>query len=452
MNAPQARGLPPGRLVVPALAGIVGAVGACVWLGLGLLSLPGLGLLAGVAVVGTVGALWWAPAVPALLIPAILPLPQVRVFFPFELLLGAFAGLVLVHGLRRGTTWAWRLRGVEVANASLILWALFSGFWCWDGLSFFLGARRMVVGWAALWTASRLPRVARREWFDTGLVACALSLSLSALGHRIASGLSTQAAIVERASATDLGWGTANYIASLLLILAPPVFVIAQRHRHAALRFPAWLALLAIAALQTLVASRAATVLFFAGIGAMVLFSLRRGRLAGMLLLLLAMTVAILTPYGQALLLRFSNARDLGSMVLRIWYFREAWHRTVDFLPWGMGLNQGLVYPDHLAGTDTHNYWLSLSSELGVPGVVLWTAVLALLYRQILRLQRMPGRRADGLALAVAFWLAQLHTLVEPTFQGVQYQFLFFWVLGAILAYGAARADGEPFARSISVR
>ena len=34
--------------------------------------------------------------------------------------------------------------------------------------------------------------------------------------------------------------------------------------------------------------------------------------------------------------------------------------------------------------------------------------------------------------------LGNLHTLVEPTFQGTQYQMLFFWVVGGALAYSAA--------------
>ena len=48
----------------------------------------------------------------------------------------------------------------------------------------------------------------------------------------------------------------------------------------------------------------------------------------------------------------------VGSMTIRIWYFREGWWRLLEHLPWGMGLGQGYANPDHLHGIDPHDYWL----------------------------------------------------------------------------------------------
>ena len=38
--------------------------------------------------------------------------------------------------------------------------------------------------------------------------------------------------------------------------------------------------------------------------------------------------------------------------------------------------------------------------------------------------------------------LSQLHTLVDPTFQGPQYPLLYFWVMGGYL--GRASSAGSP--------
>jgi len=51
-----------------------------------------------------------------------------------------------------------------------------------------------------------------------------------------------------------------------------------------------------------------------------------------------------------------------------------------------------------------------------------------------------------GRALLIAFWLSQLHTLVEPTFQGLNYQYLYFWLMGGYLGYASFAAEPVPAA------
>jgi hypothetical protein len=63
------------------------------------------------------------------------------------------------------------------------------------------------------------------------------------------------------------------------------------------------------------------------------------------------------------------------------------------------------------------------------------------------------GREA-AFPILLTFVLGNLHTLVEPTFQGTQYQFLFLWIVCGTLAYtraGAARRRVEPAPASLAV-
>jgi hypothetical protein len=149
----------------------------------------------------------------------------------------------------------------------------------------------------------------------------------------------------------------------------------------------------------------------------------------------IAIAGLLASPLAGLLLSRFTSPRELGSIVVRIWYFREAWRRLLDNLPWGIGLGQGFAYPDHLGDIDPHNYWLVVGSEFGVIGVGLWVVTLVLLWRRIQRHRSDAEWLKERSALQIAFWLSQLHTLVEPTFQGVQYQYVFWWVFGGYLGY-----------------
>jgi O-antigen ligase len=176
----------------------------------------------------------------------------------------------------------------------------------------------------------------------------------------------------------------------------------------------------------------------------------RAGRRRGFIAAGLAAAVAgvLASPLGSGFLLRFTSLRELGSITIRIWYWREAWLRLVEHLPLGLGLGQGYAYADKLQNIDPHNYWLVVGSELGVLGLLLWAAVLVITWRAVGLLGSAPEMRGRVFALQVAFVLAQLHTLVEPTFQGTQYQFLWFWLFGGYLAYGVAEEADAASASS----
>ena len=60
--------------------------------------------------------------------------------------------------------------------------------------------------------------------------------------------------------------------------------------------------------------------------------------------------------------MRFTSLKDLGSMVIRLWYFREGWNRVHEFFWFGMGLNQGHSVSRQDGGIDLHNYWLVVAS------------------------------------------------------------------------------------------
>ena len=432
---------------IPVLAALGAVLLVWVWSALGLLSLPGLALAALVAAAAGLLVLRRAPALTLLLPPLLLPLPQLGVLFPFEMALLASGALLVLHlahhapeRLRRASRW-------EVANALFVAWALVTTLWAFDGLHVFLGVRRLLLGVVAGAVAARMAGSVSKRAFEAGVVGMLLALAGATLARSIAGGFTADNALEHRSATTAMGWGTANFIATLLLLLSPPAFALLVSPRPWWMRAGAAVGLLLAATLQVVVASRAATVLFFLGLLVQAFLMLkRRARWMGVGAIVTGATVAMVSPFGQGFLERFTNLKDLGSMVIRLWYFREGFRRVQDFFWFGMGLNQGIPYPDKMSGIDLHNYWLVVASELGVVGLVLWIVTLGAQWFALRDVRRTPGFERIGLSLQVAFWLGQLHTLVEPTFQGVQYQFLWFWLGMGFVGYARQAASDASYA------
>lgn len=440
---------------------ILAAAGACagavtvttVWDALGVMSLPGLGVLAAFAMLTAALVLTRITWLPVVVLPSLIILPLAGPYFPAEYLLVVVGIVMALHGLRARDTSLARFTHLEVWNIAFVAWALATAFWAFDTLHLVLGVRRLLIGVLSGWVAYRLAGRVPRWAYEAGLVGGGIAVASAALLRSLGSGLSMQATLFHRATATDLGWGTANYVASLLLLLSPPSLAILLSPRPRWMRVGAAIGLTLAAALQILVASRAATILFFGGLLVQVFFTLsNRSRWTGAIVVLSGLTLALVSPYGAGLLGRFSAPRDLGSMVVRVWYFREGWQRIIDFFPFGMGLNQGIPYPDKMSGIDLHNYWLAVTSELGVIGLTLWVGAMVVQIIALRRLRADPRHRTFGLALQVTFWLGQLHTLVEPTFQGRQYQFLWFWIALGFLGYARALPAPKPSAAASSER
>ena len=253
---------PPGRPPAPRFALVSTAIVVsvttlvCLPFAPGLAGTAGLLLGLGVAAAGTIGFLVAWPQTLVWLVPALISSPMFLLTFAWEIALLVLAALLALHGWRTRAAWLHRLESVEVAVVAFTAWALFSGFWSEDMRWYAIGARRMLMGLVALWVATRLPQVAPRRWFDIGLLAGASALALSALVRSLTHGMSSEVALLRRPEVTNLGWGTANYVAGLLLLFAPSLMRLALRGSRIE-RAAAWGTFVLITSVQFIVASPA---------------------------------------------------------------------------------------------------------------------------------------------------------------------------------------------------
>jgi cell division protein FtsW (lipid II flippase) len=312
--------------------------------------------------------------------------------------------------------------------------------------------RKLLMGAIAMWFAWRYSRFVDPRILLGGIAATSVLLSLATI--RQAYSVGWFGAIQHthmRRTATNLGWGDANYIAALLTMLLPTVINQALTAHSKALRWLGIAGVLLTAIVVTIASSRGGSLLTLA----IALFMIFRSRIKSWVVWVsapAAIALILLGPGAQMLLARFHNAEDLESVVIRLWFWRVAWHRLLTFWPWGMGLGQGFRYLDRLYEEDPHDVWLMLGSELGLVGLVLWISVLVLVYRRILKIAHDPDTRVEGQALQLTFWITQFNALFEPTIFGVQYFFLLNWIWASYFGWADRVWEQRDAARAAATR
>ncbi len=429
---PRAMG-PPAGLVAAAIAAAATSL-ICLPFAPGNIGVAGLLLALAAAATAGLGVFVAFPQALVSLVPALIPAPMLLSVFAFEAALLIFAALLLLHGWRTRAPWLSSVGAIEAAFLLWTAWAMFTGVWSEDARSWLIGTRKLLVGFCTIWVALRLSAIASRRWFDAGIVAVSVLLSLFTLNRFMTTGLSAEESALRRPSVTDLGWGRSNYLAAILVLCTPSLLRLLLRGR-AGERWAAGIALALITTVQLVVASRAAAALFLAGVLVYLLLAIPRQRARVFAGFAAAVTLIFVTPLGESLMSRMFNLRELGSATIRLWFFREGWSRMVEHLPWGMGLWQGFKNADKLQGLDPHNYLLLVGGDLGIPGLLLWGALNFVIARAWWRTRRDEASRDQSNAMLLTLALANVNSWVEPTFQGPQFNMIFFWILAGTLSY-----------------
>jgi hypothetical protein len=330
---------------------------------------------------------------------------------------------------------------------ALLAWAIATVFWVFDWWWWLFSVRKMLIGAIALWTSMRLVRYVPHQRFLTGISLAACGLSVLTFFTAAAYGFFASAhADSLRGGATDLGWGDANFIAAILVLMLPTGLFLAMTAKGIP-RYIAILSILLTAAVIALTASRGGALLVL-GIVLYVVFRSHIKLQYAIPIGIVAILLMIFGPGGSDLLARFSDPKDFLSIVIRLMFFREAWHRVQDYWPLGMGWGQGIVYSDRLFGEDPHNYLLVLGAELGLVGLVLWFTLQFVLWRRIVRVIHDPRTEMIGRTLQLMWAISLLNLMFEPTFQGLQYHFLFYWILGGYIGMAKLMTEEPSPARA----
>jgi probable O-glycosylation ligase (exosortase A-associated) len=434
------------------------------------------------------GTIWWRPergAAPALAPAVRLGSPGSRVAFHA---LVAFTGILLLTpqtvipvlktlrialvagGLAiAGHVFDATLRRRPVLPASpevvtaltLLIWAILTiPFSYWPGGSVALLGDQYLKAVVFFWLIAAIITTRERlRTFGWALVICSIPLALTALAH-FRSGLyvTSSRAPIQRIGGIAGLTGNPNDLALTLNLLIPIAGALFFTSRRVLARAVAAGALLLSIPAVIVTFSRAGFLTLCAiAIASLVCFVRRRA--PGPAVAVLAVTCGVMPFLPAGYLDRLNTITDIeadrtGSAVGRWTDYQLALQLIARNPVLGVGMGQDILALDQIRSQPTwrsvHNAYLEYAVDLGVPGLLLFVALLVASVRNARRVEvraaREPALRDLGI-LASGVRIALLAFVVGAFFHPIAYQFYFFCVAGLAVALGRvcrSELDGIP--------
>jgi O-antigen ligase len=169
--------------------------------------------------------------------------------------------------------------------------------------------------------------------------------------------------------------------------------------------------------------------------------------------------VVLINPATSPLFRRFGRlAANIGSLdatgdVARLTLWKGSLQAFTKSPLWGVGLDNVGFYIEKLTGyfvIHPHNYILKVLSETGLIGLGLVAWMFFLIFKNLIFLREKFkfdyywGNLSAG--FLASFCAAILHSMVEPTFEGVQYSIVFWSMAGATFAMRNVLANSSELA------
>jgi O-antigen ligase len=208
--------------------------------------------------------------------------------------------------------------------------------------------------------------------------------------------------------------------------------------------------------------SRGAFIGLVAGMGPALIWSglKRPGRLlfsAGILALVISLAIPASVWERLSGIEKLTSASTIaeadpqGSAEQRFAVQKVAWQIFVDHPVFGVGLGayslENARYAPELGRLDTHNTYLNLAAELGLPGLTLWCALVLSVLRYAYRRRRLaaPGELATQQAWIERALLAYLVAGMFGSYAKLTFPYLLLavlWCSATLLASPSPRANG----------
>jgi O-antigen ligase len=241
-----------------------------------------------------------------------------------------------------------------------------------------------------------------------------------------------------------------NDLALTLNLFIPLTVMLGVTSKRLWLQALAWSGAAAsvVAVLMTL--SRAGFLTLVAEIALIVLFLVRRRALGALatLALLGSITLVVLPAgYVSRVGTIFNIQSDPTGSAQERWRDTQAAMRFVGGHPIiGAGVGVGILAMNETRGAlwiDVHNAYLNYAVDLGLPGLLLFLALMATCYRSARRVERQPSNLVgeDLPAFAAAIRISLIGFVVAAFFHPVPYHFYFYYVAGLCVALKTTAAQ-----------
>ena len=380
------------------------------------------------------GPLFLFPRQALLITPILIVVPAALLYVrAFEwIFLASLTSYLLRYGSVR--FFETRARSVDVVFLLYILWGFVSLKEAVHLPSALLGMKTVLVFFLAFQVGSRVfgsrdPLPLFRVYALTAIAVALQEFWLIASRGYSPALLATRISLL-----TDVGWGVSVYVSAVAVLAAsaslPLAFLASGRERL--------LPILAVAAgvFSSVVSlGRGSLVALAAGLVVCAFSVSRRMRVPALLLIGAVAAVYLVSPLGQSSLDRFTSTQGLRSVGVRLIVYREAVQIALANPIFGVGPSQMQFHSYFITGENPHNIFLKNAVDFGLVGLVLYTVLLGWIVRRWLHIRReavTQAEKARALGIPVFLCTALVNAAVEPTLEGPQYGFLFWFLIGAL--------------------
>jgi O-antigen ligase len=348
----------------------------------------------------------------------LLPLNLFSFLYVSDLLLLFFAFVIIPYGISH--RYGFYLGKEQILVALYAAWAYFTyarnplheGFFI--GWSMYVMPAILFISLSQLVYCRENKDGLEKGWIIWGLfVAGQLIIALGGSGNGITG--------FELHYTANIYWARSNYIAAILEIPVLWTYHVMQQKRPES-RFAMFAFVLCVVALLLTVSRGGILTILLC----LLVYSLLRRKY--IFLLFAGMVVGIMLPQFSS---RFSDMLD-SSNLDRMYLWVQAADLFLKSPIVGNGPGDILLYSTFFTiaefMTDPHNFILTILVHTGIVGFAIFTAMMAVFFRRALWINKKQKNPFYIVALCSAFF----HGMVEPTFIGYAYSFIFWFCMAAL--------------------
>lgn len=239
----------------------------------------------------------------------------------------------------------------------------------------------------------------------------------------------------------SVGWGKSNYLAAFFVLIIPITIGYLFHTKSKPLKYflVFTLAFMSFALILTL--SRGGILALL--IALIILFSKiikTRTLIPFLLVFFLVAMVVLLNPLTYVLIDRISSIETSGSYFSRINFYRDVWYTFLKHPITGVGFGNLGYYAQFVLSVDSsssaHNIVLGILGETGIVGAFFYFTLVGVFLRKVyvgFKTEKDESVKILRWSFLAAFTGALIHSLMEPTLEGLQFSIIFWVVAGSYL-------------------
>jgi O-antigen ligase len=307
------------------------------------------------------------------------------------------------------------------------------------------GLKRIIVFFLAFLMGARMVGSDRAVILIRCIASISILCALELWGVFVHSGYPFQFLATRAGILTNLGWGYSNYVAAVAALCASAGIPLALYGRGRD-RLLGIVSMVAAAFVCMATVSRGGTLVLGSLVGLALLLEMRH-RFGQALVIFGGLALAyVASPLGAVGLARFVEPGEMVSVGARLAFYQESFNifREHPFL--GVGPNQIPYHTPEAIGPNPHNMLLKNGADFGIPGLLIYLAIFAVLGATAWKLHRRKSRgeeRILPLAFVLVIVAALINSAYEPTLEGAEYGIIF-WVTSGSLAMYARNQMARP--------